>query len=112
MVELLETLGYGAKTSRVRIAATKKLFINQAANGYLFRISSEKRGLGSPFHKLYICCPPSRSTLCNLRKAGPLSAVGSATDSSTRYPGFNARFGHILSFPLPLIQAGQCPLLV
>ena len=39
--------------------------------------------------------------------AGPRSAVGSASDSKDRGFGFDTRFGHILSFLLPLIQAGQ-----
>ena len=39
--------------------------------------------------------------------AGPRSAVGSASDSRARGPGFDTRSGHILSFLLPLIQEGQ-----
>ena len=39
--------------------------------------------------------------------AGPHSAVGSASDSRARGPGFDTRSGHILSFLLPLIQEGQ-----
>ena len=40
-------------------------------------------------------------------RAGPRSAVGSASDSRARGSGFNTRSGHILSFLLPLIQEGQ-----
>ena len=36
--------------------------------------------------------------------AGPRSAVGSASDSRARGPGFDTRSGHILSFLLPLIH--------
>ena len=39
--------------------------------------------------------------------AGPRSAVGRASDSYVRGPGFDTRSGHILSFLLPLIQEGQ-----
>ena len=39
--------------------------------------------------------------------AGPRSAVGSASDSRARGPGFDTRSGHILPFLLPLIQEGQ-----
>ena len=39
--------------------------------------------------------------------AGPPSAVGRASDSFVRGPGFDTRSGHILSFLLPLIQEGQ-----
>ena len=39
--------------------------------------------------------------------AGPRSAVGSASDSNVRGPGFDTRSGHILSFLLPLIQERQ-----
>ena len=39
--------------------------------------------------------------------AGPRSAVGSASDSRARGPGFDTRSGHILSFLLPLIQERQ-----
>ena len=35
------------------------------------------------------------------------SEVDSASNSRTRGPGFDTRFGHILSFPHPLIQKGQ-----
>ena len=38
---------------------------------------------------------------------GPRSAVGSASDSRARGPGFDARPGYILSFLLLLIQEGQ-----
>ena len=38
---------------------------------------------------------------------GPHSAVGSASDSRARGPGFDTRSGHILSFLLPLIEEGQ-----
>ena len=40
-------------------------------------------------------------------KAGPRSAIGRATDSKVRGPGFDTRSGHILSFLLPLFQEGQ-----
>ena len=39
--------------------------------------------------------------------AGPRSAVGSASDSRARGPGFDTRSGHILSFLLPLTKDGQ-----
>ena len=39
--------------------------------------------------------------------AVPRSAVGRAPDSYVRGTGFDTMFGHILSFLLPLIQAGQ-----
>ena len=39
--------------------------------------------------------------------AGPRSSVGSASDSRARDPGFDTRFGNILSRLLPLIQEGQ-----
>ena len=42
----------------------------------------------------------------HLSLAGPGSAVGSASDSRARGPGFDSRSGHILSFLLPLIQEG------
>ena len=35
------------------------------------------------------------------------SAVGSASDSRAKGPGFDTRSEHILSFLLPLIQEGQ-----
>ena len=38
---------------------------------------------------------------------GPRSAVGSASDSRARGPGFDTRSSHILSFLLRLIQEGQ-----
>ena len=40
-------------------------------------------------------------------EAGPRSAVGSTSDSKARGAGFDTRYGHILSFLLPLIQEGQ-----
>ena len=40
-------------------------------------------------------------------KAGPRSAVDSASDSRVRDPGFDTRSGHTLSFLLKLIQEGQ-----
>ena len=39
------------------------------------------------------------------------SAVGSASDSRARGPGFDTRSGHILSFLHPMIQEGQLSLL-
>ena len=45
----------------------------------------------------------SVATLC----AGSRCAVGSASDSRVRGPGFDNRSGHILSFLLPLIEEGQ-----
>ena len=39
--------------------------------------------------------------------AGPRSAVGSASDSKARGPGFDTRSDHILSFLLPLILSCQ-----
>ena len=39
--------------------------------------------------------------------AGPRSAVGSASDSRARGPGFDTLSGHKLSFLLPLIQEWQ-----
>ena len=50
---------------------------------------------------------PATTTELNRRSAGPRSAVGSASDSRTRGPGFDTGSGHILSFLLPLIQEGQ-----
>ena len=41
------------------------------------------------------------------KEAGPRSAIGSASDSRARGPGFDTRSGHILSFLLPLVQEGQ-----
>ena len=41
------------------------------------------------------------------RVAGPRSAVRRAPDSQVRGPRCDTRFGHILSFLLPLIQEGQ-----
>ena len=41
------------------------------------------------------------------QKAGTRSAIGSASDSSARGPGFDTRSGDILSFLLLLIQEGQ-----
>ena len=35
------------------------------------------------------------------------SAVGRASDSRTRGPGFSTQSGHLFSFLLPLIQEGQ-----
>ena len=40
-------------------------------------------------------------------EAGSRSSVSSASDSRARGPRFDTRSGHILSFPLPLIQEGQ-----
>ena len=40
-------------------------------------------------------------------RAGPRSAVGSASDSRARGPGFATRSGNIVSFLLPLIQEGE-----
>ena len=37
-------------------------------------------------------------------KAGPRCAVGSASESRAKGPGFDTESGHILSFLLPLIQ--------
>ena len=45
--------------------------------------------------------------LSNDRIAGPPSAVGIASDSRARGPGFDTRSGHILSHFLPLSQEGQ-----
>ena len=42
-----------------------------------------------------------------IRIAGPRGAVGSASDSRAKGPGFDTLSGHILSFLLPLIQEGQ-----
>ena len=39
--------------------------------------------------------------------AGLHRAMGSESDSTARGPGFDTRYGHILSFLLPLIQEGQ-----
>ena len=39
--------------------------------------------------------------------AGPRGAVGSASDSRARVPGFDIRFGHIHLFLLALIQEGN-----
>ena len=39
--------------------------------------------------------------------AGPRSTVDSASDSRARGPGFDTRFGHILSLLFPLTQEGQ-----
>ena len=39
--------------------------------------------------------------------AGSRSAVGSATDSKSKGPGFNTRSGHLLLFLLPLTQEGH-----
>ena len=39
--------------------------------------------------------------------AGPRSAVGSASDSRARGPGFDTRSGYVLPFLPPLIQDGQ-----
>ena len=39
--------------------------------------------------------------------AGPHRAVGRASDSRARGPGFDTWSGHILSFLRPLIQGGQ-----
>ena len=47
-------------------------------------------------------------SLNNIRfLAGLRSAVGSASDSRARGPGFVTRSGHILPFLFPLIQEGQ-----
>ena len=40
-------------------------------------------------------------------QAGPRGAVGSASDSRARGPGFDTQYGNILSFLLPLVQEGQ-----
>ena len=45
--------------------------------------------------------------LSNFIWTGPRSAVGSASASRARGPGFDTRSGHVLSFLLPLIQKGQ-----
>ena len=42
-----------------------------------------------------------------MKIAGPRGAVGSASDSRTRGPGFDARSGHILLFTLLLVQEGH-----
>ena len=42
-------------------------------------------------------------------RAGPRSAVGKASYSRARGPGFDTRSSHILSFLLPLIQEDQLP---
>ena len=44
-----------------------------------------------------------------IRCAGPrtCSAVGSASDSRAKGPGFDTRLGHLLSFLLPLFQERQ-----
>ena len=47
------------------------------------------------------------SGVCTHWEAGPRSAVGSASDSRARGPGFDTQAGHILSFLLPLIQEGK-----
>ena len=39
--------------------------------------------------------------------AGLHGAVGSASDSRARGPGFDTQFGHILLLLFPLIQEGQ-----
>ena len=41
------------------------------------------------------------------KPAGPGSAIGRASDSLVRGPGFDTRSGNILSFLLPLFQEGQ-----
>ena len=41
------------------------------------------------------------------RAAGPRSAIGRASDSQVRGPGFDTRSDNILSFLLPLFQEGQ-----
>ena len=48
--------------------------------------------------------PLTRQTYIVHHRAGPRSAVGSASDSWARGSGFDTRSGHIL---LPLIQQGQ-----
>ena len=42
-----------------------------------------------------------------MHKARPRNAVGRASDSRARGPGFDTWSDHILSFLLPLIQEGQ-----
>ena len=39
--------------------------------------------------------------------AGPRSVFGTTPNSRAGGPGYDTRSGHILSFPLPLIQEGQ-----
>ena len=46
---------------------------------------------------IYFCC-----TL-----AGPVGAIGRASDSLVMGPGFDTRSGNILSFLFPLFQEGQ-----
>ena len=45
--------------------------------------------------------------IISFKRAGPRSAVSSASDTRVRGPGFDTRSGHILSFLLPLIQEEQ-----
>ena len=40
-------------------------------------------------------------------RTGPRSAIGRASDSKVRDPGFDTLSGNILSFLLPLLQEGQ-----
>ena len=48
-----------------------------------------------------------RKSVINFAEVGPRSAVGSASDSRARGPGFDTRSGYILSFLLSLSQEGQ-----
>ena len=62
---------------------------------------------------MYMHSPPLSLSLSHTHThtythtAGPRRAVGSASDSRGRGPGFDTQSGHILSFLLPLIQEGQ-----
>ena len=49
---------------------------------------------------------PADLRLSSVVVAGLRSAVGRAPESQVRGPVFDTRFGHILSFLLPLIQGG------
>ena len=66
---------------------------------------------GARFHGMNIRTKKKQTNIAGSRtiqqEAGPRSAVGSASDSRARGPGFDIRSGHILSFLLPLIQDGQ-----
>ena len=72
-------------------------------NGYTFK------GMQ---HRISVFAPPlplsqeGQLSITGESMAGPPSAVGGASDSRARGPGFDTRSGHKISFFLPLIQEG------
>ena len=81
----------GTKNDLLNVSLTKNRLINTLRK-------KDKNRKGKLYHPSIVCQ--------HCQTAGPRSAVGRASDSRARGPGFDSRSCHILSFIFPLIQEG------